>query len=85
MIMQAMDKPLPASDGGLYDSAVYGPAGAAAEMVAVHAFSVAKHSRQVLEQGWRTTQQLAQARPKDERLRANVAAWHRLRVQFKRT
>lgn len=79
-----MDMPLPANDGGLYDTSVYGPAGAAAEIMAVHAFSVARHAREVLDSGWQAAQQLAQRRPQDERLRTNLAAWRSLRAQFKR-
>lgn len=78
-----MDIPLPVNDGGLYDTSVYGSVGVAAKIMAVHAFAVARFSREVMMEGWQITQLLAKDRPQDEQLRANVAAWHRLRSQFK--
>jgi hypothetical protein len=42
---QASEVPVPAEDEGLVDLTVYGPYGSAAEMLAVHAFFVAKDTR----------------------------------------
>lgn len=81
--LQAVDIPVPVNHGGLYETSVYGPVGIAAKIMAVHAFSVARYSREVMAQGWQTTQLLAKARPQDQQLKANVAAWHHLRSQFK--
>ena len=82
--LQAVEIPLPLSDGGLYHTKAYGPLGHGAEILAVHAFSVALHSKGVFELGIDTAQKLATSKPQDERLKANLGAWQNLRAQFKK-
>ena len=79
---QAMDKPLPTNDIGIYDVKVYGPTGEAAQLFAVHSYSVAVHSKAALDLGWHTTAKLAETSPADDRLQNNHAAWAGLRTRL---
>jgi hypothetical protein len=77
-----MEKPLPMHDIGIYDVKVYGPTGEAAQLFAVHSYSVAVHSKAALDLGWHTTTKLAESMPTDDRLQSNVAAWAGLRTRL---
>ena len=79
---QAMEKPLPLHDIGIYEVKVYGPTGDAAHLFAVHSYSVAVHSKVALDLGWDTTTKLAESSPSDDRLQRNVDAWAGMRTRL---
>lgn len=82
----ASEVPVPADDEGLVDLTVYGPYGHAAEMLAVHAFFVAKDTgsqpswqRGVYMLGMTAATHLVYGKPHDQRLRVNLQSYETLR------